>query len=120
MARRTNAQIRQDTFEEIQRKDGNRRVVQRPAAIKKPRAGYRNPKPREVEIVCCLDKPRPLPVVFKQCPDCPKLTEAESLPEVVAQTTEAGTKSRRGAKSTRGGSKPRRGSKPTGAGSTTD
>jgi hypothetical protein len=105
---------RQAIVEEVRRKDMLKEKV------KQPRQGFRNPKPREVEVPCCLDKNRPLPMVFRQCPDCPKLTEAGPIPKVVAQITEAESKQGRGTKKTRAGSKPRRGSKLTGAGSTTD
>lgn len=76
--RRTAAQIRKDAMEAVSVADSKKTA---------PRRSFRNPKPREVEVPCCLDKDRPLPQVFKVCPDCPKLTEAGSLlQEVVALT----------------------------------
>ena len=103
--RRTNAEIRKAAVEDVRRQDAEKTKVTRPVVLppsKKmaPRKGFRNPKPREVEIPCCLDKPRPLPMVFKICPDCPKVTEAGYDHQVVAKTTEAESKPRRGRKKT--------------------
>lgn len=102
---------RRKIVEEVRRQDAEKKAalrvgVSRPDQVKKPRAGFKNPKPREVEVPCCLDKDRPMPAFFRQCPDCPK--EAVSSDEVVAKLTEAGLKVRRGAKPTGVGSKPRR------------
>jgi len=77
MAKRTNAQIRKDTIEEVRQKDALRSV--KSGKNKPPGSAYRNPKVNlKHEPSCCLDKKRLLPQVFKQCVDCPKLTEAGS------------------------------------------
>lgn len=85
MPKRTGRQIRKDAIEAVRKKDEAQRKQRRSEAIKeknkeiyerrKPGAAYRNPRVVVRETSCCLDKNRPMPEVFRQCPDCPKLTD---------------------------------------------
>jgi hypothetical protein len=81
MARRTARQIRIDAMEEERIKSSSTiREINRRTYERNQRT--RGPKLAKVDLkrqtTCCLDKERELPKAFRQCVDCPKLTEVGS------------------------------------------